>query len=92
MEFQKEENRIFAEDAGGKLLAEIVFPETEPGVFTIRRTFADGSLRGQGVAARLVLMAVEEIEARGGEVRATCSYAADWLKRRPAPDSAGRQG
>ena len=82
MEFQKEAHRIFAEDTAGKLLAELVFPETEPGVFTIQHTFADASLKGQGVAARLVDMAVEEIQARGGEVRATCSYAAGRLNQK----------
>ncbi len=88
MEFQREPNRIFAADAAGKLLAEIVFPETEPGVYTIQHTFTDPSLEGQGVASRLVQMAVEEIETRGGEVRATCSYAVGWLKRKTVPKAA----
>lgn len=82
MTFQTEQNRIFAENEEGALVAEITFPETEPGVFTIDHTFVDKSLRGQGVAGRLVQAAVDTIERGGGEVQATCSYAAGWLSKR----------
>ncbi|MBR0085618.1 MAG: N-acetyltransferase [Lachnospiraceae bacterium] len=79
MEFEKGTNRLYKEDENGKLIAEVTFPETAPGVYTINHTFVDGSLRGQGVAGKLVQAAVNEIEGRGGEVRATCSYAVAWL-------------
>lgn len=52
-------------------MAEITFPETEPGIFTIDHTFVDESLRGQGMAGRLVQAAVDAIERSGGEVKAT---------------------
>ena len=80
--FRTEQNRIYMEDEQGKLVAEITFPETAPGVFTIDHTFVDGSLRGQGVASKLVQAAVDEIRGNGGEVRATCSYAVKWLSER----------
>ncbi len=79
MEFEKGTNRLYKEDEDGELIAEVTFPETAPGVYTINHTFVDGSLRGQGVAGKLVQAAVNEIEGRGGEVRATCSYALAWL-------------
>lgn len=80
--FRTKQNRIYMEDEQGKLIAEITFPETAPGVFTIDHTFVDGSLRGQGVASKLVQAAVDEIHSNGGEVRATCFYAAKWLSER----------
>ena len=80
--FQKESNRIFMTGEQEKVIAEITFPETAPGVFTINHTFVDGSLRGQGIASKLVQAAVDEIRARGGEVKATCSYAVKWLSER----------
>ena len=80
--FQKEQNRIFMNDEQGNLIAEVTFPETGPGVFTINHTFVDPSLRGQGIASKLVEAAVDEISARNGEVRATCSYAVKWLNER----------
>ena len=80
--FTIEKNRIFMQNESGKTLAEITFPETSDGVYTIDHTFVDESLRGQGVAAKLVQAAVDEIEKRGGKVKATCSYAAKWLDKR----------
>lgn len=65
----------------GDVIAYVTFPETEEGVFTIDHTVVDESLRGQGVASKLVKAAVDEIESRGGIVKATCSYAAKWLER-----------
>ena len=82
MEFKKEDNRIFQTDENGKVIAEVTFPETEPGVCTIDHTFVDDSLRGQGVAGKLVQAAVDEITGKGAEVRATCSYAVKWLEDR----------
>ena len=74
------ENRIIQKDETGRIIAEITFPEASPGVFVIDHTFVDESLRGQGVASKLVQAAVEEIKKHGGRVEATCSYAAKWLK------------
>lgn len=76
----EERNAIRKYDDEGKLIAEITFPETEPGVFTIDYTFVDDSLRGQGMAGTLVQLAVDEIKKREGKVAATCSYAKKWLE------------
>lgn len=81
MEFKIESNRIFKEDESGKAIAEITFPETETGVFCIDHTFVDDSLRGQGIAGKLVQAAVREIQNKGGKITATCSYAAHWLEK-----------
>lgn len=80
MEFQKESNRIYSVNEGGNVIAEVTFPESESGVFCIDHTFVDDSLRGQGVAGKLVKMAVEEIQSRNGKVTASCSYAQHWLE------------
>ncbi|MBR3243409.1 MAG: N-acetyltransferase [Parasporobacterium sp.] len=81
-EFRKGPERIWLEDGQGRVAAEVTFPETSPGVFTINHTYVDTSLRGQGIASELVQAAVDEIQAQGGEVRATCSYAVKWLSER----------
>ena len=78
-----EDTRIYALDDGGKLIAEIPFPMTQPGVYTIDHTFVDASLRGQGMADRLVRAALEQISALGGQPAATCSYALSWLEKHP---------
>jgi len=79
MEFIKEKSYIYAKDANGNVIAEIDYPETSPGVFTITHTYVDSSLRGQGIAAKLVEAAVDDIKSQNAEVRATCWYAVKWL-------------
>ena len=79
----KETQRVYALDGSGKLIAEITFPITEPGVYCIDHTFVDPSLRGQGMADKLVRAALEQIRENGGTPAATCSYAAAWLAKHP---------
>ena len=64
MTFTKESNRIYcAQD--GKMLAEVTFPETAPGVVVIDHTWVDPSLRGQGTAGQLVQAVVDLLRADG---------------------------
>lgn len=81
MEFQRENGRIYAE-RDGKLIAEITFPE-ENGVAVIDHTFVDDSLRGQGVAGRLVRAAADQIRSENKKARAVCTYARAWFDRHP---------
>ena len=80
MEFKKEEGRIYIEEKG-KILAEINFENIESNIYNIYHTFVDESLRGKGIASKLVELAVEEIKKKNGKVVATCSYAKVWLER-----------
>lgn len=83
MELIHETTRVYALNEDGRLVAEITFPMTAPGVYTIDHTFVDPSLRGQGTASQLVQAALEQIKANGGQVEATCSYAVRWLEQHP---------
>ena len=82
MEFQHEKERIFAEDESGKVIAEVTFPIAD-GVATIDHTFVDGSLRGQGVAGKLMAAAAQQIREAGLKVTPTCSYAVKWFADHP---------
>ena len=81
MEFFTEKQRIFSQTEEGKIVAEIDFEEIEKDVYNIYRTFVDDSLRGQGIAGKLMQMAVDEIGKRGGKIKASCSYAIKWLEK-----------
>lgn len=83
MQFQETDGRIWAEDQAGKLVAEITFPETRPGVADIDHTFVDASLRGQGAAGRLVEAAVAQLRRRDMKAVPTCSYAQRWFQDHP---------
>lgn len=80
MDFIKEETRIYLNNENGEMIAEITFPK-DGDVYCINHTYVDDSLRGQGIAGKLVEMAVRQIKSKGGKVTATCSYAAHWLEK-----------
>ena len=82
MEFLEEKGRIYAVDAGGKLLAEVTFPD-DGNTAVINRTFVDESLRGQGTASKLLKQAADAIRRQGKKARPACSYAAAWFEKHP---------
>lgn len=73
MKFQEEKGRIFLEDENGKTIAEALFPGDE--VWDFNRTFVDESLRGQGIAGKLVDVVVEKARKENKKIRPVCSYA-----------------
>jgi predicted GNAT family acetyltransferase len=83
MDFQKETNRLFAEDADGKLVAELTFPEVSEGVVDIDHTFVDNSLGGQGVGGQLLEAAYDLLKEDGRKATLTCPFAVDWFSKHP---------
>jgi Predicted acetyltransferase len=81
MKFVHVANRIYANDESGRLLAEVTFPAVGPDEVEIDHTFVDPSLRGGGVASRLMEEAYEEIRRQGKRARATCPYAVRWFEK-----------
>lgn len=82
MELQHEPQRIFALDQSGTLVAEVTFPIRD-GVADIDHTFVDGSLRGQGMADRLLRAAADQLREQGLRAHLTCSYAVKWFQTHP---------
>lgn len=83
MQFQIGENRLYAVDEQGKLLAEVTFPLIKDGVVEINHTFVDVSLRGQGVAGRMLEAVAAHLRERGWKAVPTCSYALKWFGDHP---------
>ena len=81
MEFIKIENKIYSTNEKGEIIAEITYQPLENNVYNINHTFVHESLRGQGIAQKLVEMAIEEIKNKGGKIEATCSYAKRYLEK-----------
>ncbi len=81
MNFITETNRIYARDAEGRLLAEVTFPESAPGIVSIDHTFVDDSLRGQGVAGKLMETAATSLRATRRRAVPVCSYAVHWFEK-----------
>lgn len=79
--FIEENNRVYAVNESGKTLAEITFSDSGDDKCEITRTFVDESLRGQGVAGKLMERAIGVIESRSRIPIPVCSYAVSWLEK-----------
>lgn len=85
MNFIHDENEIVLLGKNGDLLAQITFPflgEDESAV-DINHTFVDDSLRGQGIAGKLMEELIKTLKERGLKAVPTCSYAKHWFEKHP---------
>lgn len=84
MEFERKDDALVAHDENGKLIAEITFPPTsDPMIVNANHTFVDPSLRGKGIAGKLVDAMVEEMKIEGKKIKATCPYVVDKFNDEP---------
>lgn len=83
MDFTYYPNRIALLDGGGRAIAEITFPDIDEDTVDINHTFVDESLRGQGMAGKLMEAAVNQIQSQGKKAVPTCSYAVKWFVKHP---------
>ena len=83
MDFTHEPGRIYSLSGDGEIIAEITFPLINSSTVDINHTFVDESLRGQGIANKLMCAAVEELRAKNLKATATCSYAVKWFASHP---------
>ena len=75
MEFTKTENGFVKYDENGKVIAEITYSSTSnPDIVVADHTFVDSSLRGQGVAGKLLNTLVEDIKQKNKKIKDSCSY------------------
>lgn len=81
MEYIYESNRIYAEQEDHLLLAEVTFPNRDESRVNVDHVYVDESLRGQGVASELMLLAYKYIKERNLKIIAKCPYAIAWFKR-----------
>lgn len=85
MDFTRNENQIALFSETGSLLAEVTFPYTDETQSTVEvdHTFVDTSLRGQGIAGKLMSELTDELVKRGLRAVPTCSYAVSWFEKHP---------
>ena len=80
MDFKESNEKIWLEDENGKITAYVEFPEKN-GVPNVMHTVVDPSLRGQGIAGRLLTALVEKMEKENKKLELTCSYAVEWFNK-----------
>lgn len=82
IEFVIEENKIYAKNKLGETVAQICFEQICANTYNIYSTYVREEYRGNGLAKKLVDIAVEEITKKGKCVDASCSYAKYLLNKR----------
>lgn len=81
MNFEYETNKIFLKSHDGKIISEITFPKEDDNVVNINYVFVDESIRGQGIADKLMKEAVEQIKKSNKKVIASCPFAKSWFQK-----------
>ena len=86
MDFTRNENQIALFSETGSLLAEVTFPYTDETQSTVEvdHTFVDTSLRGQGIAGKLMSELAAELEKRALKAVPDGSSAVRWFEKKPA--------
>lgn len=83
MEFTYYQDKITLPGEGGSTLAEVAFPAVDADTVNIDHTFIDDSLRGQGIAGRLMEAVAKHLRDQNKKAVVTCSYAVKWFERHP---------
>jgi predicted GNAT family acetyltransferase len=81
VDWKFEEGRVFCTDEKGELMAETTFVYTDNGEVDINHTFVNPTLRGQGLADKMMTVVADYLREKGLKATASCSYANIWLKR-----------
>lgn len=86
MDFKYGKDRIYLENEKGVCIAEVTFPQVSDNEVNINHTYVDRSLRGQGVADKLVRELAVLLRKNNIKAVSTCSYAVDWFEKNPEYD------
>ena len=66
-------------DENQKKKGEVTFPPIDEDTVNINHTFVDSSLRGMGMAGKLMEAAARQIQKEGKKAVLSCSYAIKWF-------------
>ncbi|WP_246240676.1 GNAT family N-acetyltransferase [Anaerocolumna sedimenticola] len=81
LEMKHESNRIYLNDENGNMIAEVTFPAISENAVNIDHTYVDDSLRGQGIAGKLMEEVVKQLKEENKKANLTCSYAVKWFEK-----------
>lgn len=79
MKYIVEDYKVYLINEDGKILAFVTFPKIDEESVIINHTYVDNSLRGQGIASKLLEKAYEQIKILGLKAIPECSYAVKWF-------------
>jgi predicted GNAT family acetyltransferase len=83
MIFIHEQNKVYLNDESNHMVAVVTFPRVKENVVNIDHTYVDNSLRGQGIAGRLMEETVSQLRENDLKATLSCSYAVKWFEEHP---------
>jgi predicted GNAT family acetyltransferase len=83
LKLKKASNGYYVGDSAQEAVARITYVTKEPDIIIIDHTFVDPSLRGQGIALKLVDEMVKFARDHKKKIIPVCSYAVKVLERDP---------
>lgn len=78
--FKIEDNKVIYLE-NDKILAYVTYPFIEDEIVLINHTVVDESLRGMGIAGKLLSLAYQDIKNRNLKAKLECSYAIKWFDK-----------
>ena len=81
MNFIVESNEIYLFNEANEKIAFIKFPNINDNVVNITSTYVSDTLRGQGIAGKLIALLYAELKRTNRYVIPTCSYAVNWFNK-----------
>lgn len=80
--FQVEENKTLY-ILNNKIMGEVTYPYIKDDIVNINHTFVDSSLRGKGIADKMLKEVFKYIKKNNKRAICTCSYAKMWIEKHP---------
>lgn len=84
MEIIKESNRVRIINDKKENIAYVSFPQVSENTVVIQKTFVSESLRGMGIASKLMELAYDVIKESNQKAEIECSYALKWFDNHPS--------
>ena len=79
MKYIIEDYRVYLTNKDGAILAFVTFPKINDEEVIINHTYVDSSLRGKGIASKLLEEAYKKIKEQNLKAIPECSYAVKWF-------------
>lgn len=87
MEFIYNKNQVILLNEDEQVFAEVTFPDVDTDTVNINHVFVDASLRGQGIAGKLLEATAKYLREQDKNMRLSCSYAIKWFEKHPEYES-----
>lgn len=83
MNFIYMSNKIYLDNNSNEILAEVTFPDVDDSTVDINHTYVSDTLRGQGIAGKLMEAVVNQLQSQNKKAVLSCSYAQAWFEKHP---------